>query len=46
MFALTGKEFRTFAHPPAQMRDVLVDHGLRPSMTQADRVWHVQGLTR
>jgi magnesium-protoporphyrin O-methyltransferase len=46
MFALTGKEFRTFAHPPAQMRDVLVDHGLRPAMTRADRVWHVQGLTR
>lgn len=46
MFAVTGKEFRTFAHPPAQMLAVLVDHGLRPAMTQADRVWHVEGLTR
>ncbi len=46
MYAVTGKEFRTFAHPPAEMLEVVTAHGLRPVMTEPDRVWHVQGFTR
>ena len=46
LYAVRGREFRTFAHPPAEMLAVLTAHGLRPVMTRPDRVWHVQGLAR
>jgi magnesium-protoporphyrin O-methyltransferase len=46
LYAVRGREFRTFAHPPAEMLAVLSAHGLRPVMTRPDRVWHVQGLAR
>jgi 2-polyprenyl-3-methyl-5-hydroxy-6-metoxy-1,4-benzoquinol methylase len=46
MFALMGQEFRAFAHPPARMREVVVDHGLRPVFAHPGRIWQVQGLTR
>lgn len=45
-YAVRGREFRTFAHQPAEMLDVLTTRGLRPVMVQRDRVWHVQGLVR
>jgi magnesium-protoporphyrin O-methyltransferase len=46
MHALRGREFRTFAHPPAEMLAALTSHGLRPVLTHAGRVWQVQGLAR
>ena len=33
---LGGREFRTFAHPPAAMRAVLAEHGPGPSSPRAD----------
>lgn len=46
LFALMGRQFRTFAHPPAAMVDVVVDHGLRPTFRHEGRIWHVEGLAR
>jgi magnesium-protoporphyrin O-methyltransferase len=46
MFAVTGKEFRTFAHPPAEMLATLGSHGLHPAASHSEGVWRVQGLTR
>ena len=46
VYAVRGCEFRTFAHPPAEMVDVLTARGLRPVMVHPERVWHVQGLAR
>jgi magnesium-protoporphyrin O-methyltransferase len=46
LHALLGREFRTFAHPPAEMLGVLTARGLRPVLTHPGRVWQVQGLSR
>jgi 2-polyprenyl-3-methyl-5-hydroxy-6-metoxy-1,4-benzoquinol methylase len=45
-FRLSGKSFRTFAHPPDRMMDVLRDHGLVTAYTHRGRLWHVAGLRR
>jgi magnesium-protoporphyrin O-methyltransferase len=45
-FALTRKEFRTFAHPPRAMMEVLSARGLRPVFEHHGRVWHAEGLVR
>jgi 2-polyprenyl-3-methyl-5-hydroxy-6-metoxy-1,4-benzoquinol methylase len=45
-FKLLGREFRTFAHPPAEMVDVLTKRGLRPSFDHHGLVWQVAGLER
>jgi 2-polyprenyl-3-methyl-5-hydroxy-6-metoxy-1,4-benzoquinol methylase len=45
-FALTGKSFRTFAHPPERMLKVLHDHGLTTTYTHRGRLWHVAGMRR
>ena len=45
-FRLLGREFRTFAHPPAAMVDVLRERGLRPSFDHHGLVWQVAGLER
>lgn len=45
-FRLTGKTFRTFAHPPQEMVEVLGRHGLRPVYDHQGLVWHVVGLER
>ena len=45
-FRLSGKEFRTFAHPPAAMLEVCGAHGLRPTYAHAGTVWQVEGLSR
>jgi magnesium-protoporphyrin O-methyltransferase len=45
-FRLTGKTFRTFAHPPQEMVGVLRRHGLRPVYEHRGTVWHVMGLER
>jgi magnesium-protoporphyrin O-methyltransferase len=43
---LTGREFRTFAHPPQAMLDVLERHGLRSAFRHRGVPWQVAGLER
>jgi magnesium-protoporphyrin O-methyltransferase len=45
-FRLRGSEFRTFAHPPAAMLDVLTARGLQPEFSHRGIVWRVAGLER
>jgi magnesium-protoporphyrin O-methyltransferase len=45
-FRLSGKSFRTFAHPPDRMLDVLHHHGLVTTYTRPGRMWHVAGMRR
>jgi 2-polyprenyl-3-methyl-5-hydroxy-6-metoxy-1,4-benzoquinol methylase len=46
MFRLTGRTFRTFAHPPEAMLGVLTDAGLRPAYQHRGAIWQVAGLER
>jgi magnesium-protoporphyrin O-methyltransferase len=46
MFRLTGKTFRTFAHPPDEMLRVLHDRGLVSSYAHRGLAWRVAGLER
>lgn len=46
LFALGRKEFRTFAHPPEAMVDVVASRGLKPVFAHPGWVWHVEGLAR
>jgi hypothetical protein len=46
VFRLLGKEFRSFAHPPAAMLAVLKERGLRPTFARHALVWQVAGLER
>ena len=41
-----GRQFRTFAHPPASMLAVLADHGLRPALAHPGRIWQVAEAAR
>jgi 16S rRNA G966 N2-methylase RsmD len=43
---LGRREFRTFAHPPRAMLDVLERHGLRPVFRHRGVPWQVAGLER
>ena len=43
---LSGKEFRTFAHPPEAMLGVCRARGLSPAYAHAGAVWQVEGLSR
>ena len=45
-FRLLRREFRVFAHPPAEMLAVLERHGLRPTFTHRGIPWQVAGLER
>jgi 2-polyprenyl-3-methyl-5-hydroxy-6-metoxy-1,4-benzoquinol methylase len=45
-FRVSGKAFRTFAHPPGQMLAVLGAHGLSPVYAHQGLVWHITGLER
>jgi hypothetical protein len=45
-FGVMRKEFRTFAHPPAAMLDVLRDRGFDTAYRHKGRVWQVAGLAR
>jgi hypothetical protein len=45
-FRLRGSEFRTFAHPPAAMLDVLTARGLQPEYAHRGLIWRVAGLER
>jgi 2-polyprenyl-3-methyl-5-hydroxy-6-metoxy-1,4-benzoquinol methylase len=46
IFRLLRKEFRTFAHPPAAMLNVLTEHGLRLTFSHQGLMWQVAGLER
>jgi magnesium-protoporphyrin O-methyltransferase len=46
VFRIQRSEFRTFAHPPAAMLDVLRGRGLEPAFEHKGLVWQVRGLTR
>jgi 2-polyprenyl-3-methyl-5-hydroxy-6-metoxy-1,4-benzoquinol methylase len=41
-----GREFRTFAHPPAAMLAVLAEHGLHATLAHRGAVWRVAHATR
>ena len=43
---LSGRQFRTFAHPPSAMLAVLAEHGLRPVLAHRGPVWRVAAATR
>ncbi|WP_270889885.1 class I SAM-dependent methyltransferase [Pedococcus sp. 5OH_020] len=45
-FRVSGKTFRTFAHPPGQMLAVLGAYGLSPVYAHQGLVWRVAGLER
>jgi 2-polyprenyl-3-methyl-5-hydroxy-6-metoxy-1,4-benzoquinol methylase len=45
-FRVTGKEFRTFAHPPSAMLAVLEQRGLRRTFAHRGLPWQVAGLER
>jgi cyclopropane fatty-acyl-phospholipid synthase-like methyltransferase len=45
-FRIMRKEFRTFAHPPAAMLDVVRARGLDPAYADRQLVWQVSGLAR
>jgi magnesium-protoporphyrin O-methyltransferase len=45
-FKVSGKSFRTFAHPPEQMQEVLHHRGLVTTFTHPGRMWHVSGMRR
>src|SRR3954468_11850531 len=45
-FRVMRREFRTFAHPPARMVEVLAARGLRPAYGEKQAVWQVTGLAR
>jgi len=45
-FRVMRREFRTFAHPPARMIEVLAARGLRPAYGEKQIVWQVTGLAR
>lgn len=45
-FRIRGREFRTFAHPPAAMLAVLEARGLQPQFAHRGLVWQVAGLER
>jgi magnesium-protoporphyrin O-methyltransferase len=41
-----GREFRTFAHPPEAMLDVLDGRGLTPVLAHRGAIWQVATATR
>ena len=45
-FRLQRKEFRTFAHPPAQMLGVVEERGLLLAYTHRPVVWQIAGFER
>ena len=46
LLRLGGRDFRTFAHPPAAMLAVLAEHGLHPTVAHRRPVWQVAVGTR
>jgi len=46
LFRLLGREFRTFAHPPAAMLAVLEGRGFHRTFSHRALVWQAAGLER
>jgi magnesium-protoporphyrin O-methyltransferase len=46
LLRLSGRRFRTFAHPPAAMLAVLAEHGLHAALVTRGAVWRVASATR
>ncbi|WP_204332165.1 methyltransferase domain-containing protein [Geodermatophilus sabuli] len=46
LLALSGRQFRTFAHPRAGMFAVLAERGLRPALAHRGPVWQVAAAGR
>ena len=46
LFRVAGRDFRTFAHPPAAMLAVLAQHGLQQRAAHRGRVWQVAAVSR
>ena len=45
-FTLLRREYRSFAHPPSAMLDLLGERGLRRTFAHHSPVWQVAGLER
>jgi magnesium-protoporphyrin O-methyltransferase len=45
-FAVIGKQYRAYVHPPTAMLEVLAGRGLRHATTIPGRVWTVEALYR
>jgi magnesium-protoporphyrin O-methyltransferase len=45
-FRLSRQEFRTFAHPPQAMMNVVERRGFKPSYQHRGVVWHIAGFQR
>jgi hypothetical protein len=43
---LARRQFRVFLHPPASILATAERHGLRPTYSEAGRIWHVVALER
>jgi 16S rRNA G966 N2-methylase RsmD len=46
LLRLARRDFRTFAHPPAEMLAVLAEHGLELRAAHRGRVWQVAAVSR
>ena len=46
LFRLQRKEFRVYAHPPAHMRALAEERGLRPAYAHRPLVWQIAGFER
>ena len=46
LLTVAGKRFRTFAHPPEAMREVVTSRGLTSVFTHRGRIWQVEALSR
>lgn len=46
LYTLTGNPYRSFAHDPRAMEDVLVQHGFTPRYRERSGPWHVVGAVR
>jgi hypothetical protein len=46
LLRVTGRDFRTYAHPPEAMLAVLAEHGLQLRATHRGPVWQVAALSR
>jgi magnesium-protoporphyrin O-methyltransferase len=45
-YRVTRKEYRVFAHPPADLVRPVAERGLTPLLAHRGMVWHVEGLAR
>jgi hypothetical protein len=46
LYTVTGNPYRSFAHDPRAMEDVLVHHGFAPRYRERSGPWHVVGTVR